>query len=122
MSSIIDEGGDKLDLESGYFTRKSFIDNNIAIEKYEKTCTQLIRDTKQTKDGAIWYLTTIALPGGILFPAGTTESYHWLVAPVIAMEEDMKSQYSDVDETRVAVEQAKKFDKFQEALVYLGML
>ena len=37
-------------------------------------------------------------------------------------EADLKSEYSDAQETRVAVEEAKKFDKFQEALVYLGML
>ncbi|MDB4543208.1 hypothetical protein N9Z73_00005, partial [bacterium] len=68
MSSIIEEGGDSLDISTGYFTRKSFVDNNIAIEKFERSCTQLIRDTKQDRDGIIWFLTTIALPAGILFP------------------------------------------------------
>ena len=64
----------------------------------------------------------MALPGGVLFPAGKPDNYDWLVAPVVAMETEQASAYKDVEETRVAVEDAKKFKKFQEALVYLGML
>jgi hypothetical protein len=67
----------------------------------------------------------MALPAGILFPAGSPNDYEWLVAPVVAMEVEQKDAYKDsgdAGETRVAIEDAKKFQKFQEALVYLGML
>ncbi len=122
MSNIIADGDDKLDIQTGYFTRKSFTRDDESIEKYEETITDLVRSTREFRDGRYWYLTTMALPAGILFPAGTPEKYDWLVAPVVAMEAEMKSAYKDIEETRVAVEDAKKFTKFQEALVYLGML
>ena len=122
MSNIIADGEDKLDIKTGYFTRKSFTRDNNSIDKYEETITDLVRSTRKFKDGRYWYLTTMALPGGVLFPAGNPEKYDWLVAPVVAMEPEHKSAYKDCEETRVAVEEAKKFDKFQEALVYLGML
>tara|TARA_R100001015_G_C4629138_1_gene189757 strand:- start:611 stop:979 length:369 start_codon:yes stop_codon:yes gene_type:complete len=122
MSNIIAEGEDKLDIETGFFTRKSFTRGDDSVEKYEETITDLVKSTREFRDGRYWYLTTMALPSGVLFPAGTPEKYDWLVAPVVAMESELKSAYKDVEETRVAVEDAKKFAKFQEALVYLGML
>ncbi len=122
MSNIIAEGEDKLDIQTGYFTRKTFTRDDDSIKKYEETITDLVRSTRKFENGRYWYLTTMALPGGVLFPAGTPEKYDWLVAPVVAMEAEHKSAYKDVEETRVAVEDAKKFKKFQEALVYLGML
>jgi hypothetical protein len=122
MSNIIADGDDKLDIQTGYFTRKSFTRDSDSIDKYEETVTDLVRSTRKFEDDRYWYLTTMALPGGVLFPAGKPEKYDWLVAPVVAMEVDQNSAYKDIEETRVAVEDAKKFTKFQEALVYLGML
>ena len=122
MTNIINDGEDKLDIETGYFTRKSFTENSDVIDKYEETVTELVRSTRELRNGRYWYLTTMALPGGVLFPAGSPNNYDWLVAPVVAMETEQASAYKDVEETRVAVEDAKKFAKFQEALVYLGML
>jgi len=122
MSSIIADGDDKIDIHTGYFTRKSFTTDDASIAKFEATVTALVRSTRKLTDGRYWYLTTMALPAGVLFPAGSPEDYEWLVAPVVAMETEQKSAYKDAGETRVAVEDAKKFQKFQEALVYLGML
>ena len=127
MSNIINEGKDKLDIETGYFTRKSFTENSEACEKFEATVTQLIRDTKKAEGGRNWYLTTITLPAGILFPDGTPDKYSWLVAPVVGIEAHEADKFPISGEpgksysTRVAIEDAKKFDKFKEALVYLGM-
>ena len=121
MSNIMSEGEDKLDIETGYFTRESFTKDSDSYEKYEETVTDLVRSTRKFEKNRYWYLTTMALPGGVLFPAGTPEKYDWLVAPVVPFE-TTNSTYKDTQETRVAVEDAKKFDKFQEALVYLGML
>ena len=126
MSNIINEGEDKLDIDTGYFTRESFTENSNACEKFEATVTQLIRDTKKVEGGRNWYLTTITLPAGILFPDGTVDNYSWLVAPVVGIDSSEASKFS-IDEsgktytTRVAIEDAKKFDHFKEALVYLGM-
>ena len=122
MSSIINDGEDKLDIETGYFTRKSFLEGSEEASKYEETVTELVRGARQLRSGRYWYLTTIALPGGILFPAGVPDKYEWLVAPVVPFESEQESAYKDGEETRVAVEDSKKFAKFQEALVYLGML
>ena len=122
MSNIIADGEDQMDIQSGYFTRKSFTENGKEASKYESTVTALIRATRQLRNGRYWYLTTMALPAGVLFPAGTPDEYHWLVAPVVEMDSGQKDAYEGEDETRVAVEDAKKFAKFQEALVYLGML
>ena len=122
MSNIIHEGEDKLDIETGYFTRKSFTEGSEEANKYEETVTELVKGTRQLRNGRYWYLTTIALPGGILFPAGVPDKYEWLVAPVVPFETEHESAYKGEEETRVAVEDAKKFYKFQEALVYLGML
>lgn len=122
MNSVINDGEDKLDIETGYFTRKSFLEGSEAVSSYEETVTELVRGTRSLRNGRYWYLTTIALPGGILFPAGVPDKYEWLVAPVVPFESEQESAYKDEEETRVAVEDAKKFVKFQEALVYLGML
>ena len=127
MSNIINEGEDKLDLDSGYFTRESFLENSKACEKFEKTVTQLIRDTKKVEGGRNWYLTTITLPAGILFPDGKKGNFSWVVAPVVNIEPDEYKNYPIDGEpgktynTRVGIEDAKKFDQFKEALVYLGM-
>lgn len=123
--SIIKEGGDQIDLDSGYFTRDTFLEDSDASSKYAETTTQLIRDLKQTRDGMDWYLTSITLPAGMLFPDGTVDSYKWIVAPIVSLSEDEKLPIPGSDETyssRVAIEDAKQFEKFQEGLVYLGML
>jgi hypothetical protein len=122
MSNILTDGEDKLDITTGYFTRKSFLQDSEEVDKYEDTVTELVRSTRQLRNGRYWYLTTMALPGGILFPAGVPDKYEWLVAPVVPFESEQESAYKDEEETRVAVEDAKKFVKFQEALVYLGMM
>jgi len=122
MSNIIADGEDKLNITTGYFTRKSFTKDSDSAKMYEETVTALIRSTRKFEEGRYWFLTTMALPAGILFPAGSPEAYEWLVAPVVEMDVEQQSAYKDVQETRVAIEDAKKFEKFQEALVYLGML
>ena len=125
---LLVEGDDQLNLSTGYFTRKSFKVGAPEVEKYEETVTQLIKDTKQIINGREWFLTTMTLPGGILFPDGEVNDYSWVVAPIIHIDKGEQSQYpipespGDHYETRVAVEDAKKFNDFKEALLALGML
>ena len=127
MSSIVNEGEDKLDINSGFFTRESFIVGSEACELFEETVTKLIKDTKKVIDGRNWYLTTITLPAGILFPDGTVDNYQWIVAPVVNIDPEDSNKYpipgqpGQTYNTRVGIEDAKKFDEFKEALVYLGM-
>tara|TARA_A100001201_G_C4083823_1_gene199830 strand:- start:37 stop:423 length:387 start_codon:yes stop_codon:yes gene_type:complete len=127
MNNIINEGEDKLDLDSGYFTRESFTVDSDACDKFEETVTELIKDTKKVINGRNWYLTTMTLPAGILFPDGSKDKYSWVVAPVVNISPEEAKNYEVEGEkgksysTRVAVEDAKKFDLFKEALVYLGM-
>tara|TARA_R110001592_G_scaffold334335_2_gene618629 strand:+ start:1286 stop:1672 length:387 start_codon:yes stop_codon:yes gene_type:complete len=128
MSNIINEGEDKLDLDTGYFTRKAFLEGSDECELFAETVPQLIQDTSKIEDGREWFLTTITLPAGILFPDGTVNDYNWVVAPVVNIEDDDKSKYQipgeegEVYNSRVGIEQAKKFTEFKEGLVYLGML
>lgn len=128
MSNIINEGEDKLDLDTGYFTRKAFVQGSDECELYAETVPQLIQDTKKIENGREWFLTTITLPAGILFPDGTPEEYNWVVAPVVNIDGDQKGKYpvpgekGETYNTRVGIEQAKKFDLFKEGLVYLGMM
>jgi|TARA_R110000822_G_scaffold145115_3_gene283908 hypothetical protein len=128
MSNIINEGEDQLDLDTGFFTRQAFLEGSEACERFEETITQLIKDTKKVENGREWFLTTITLPGGILFPDGKVDDYRWIVAPVVNITQEDKGKYpipGEGDETyntRVGIEDAKKFDQFKEALVYLGML
>ena len=128
MSSIISEGEDKLNIDNGYFTRKSFeVDNKSAWQAYEKTLPQIIKDTKQELNGRYWYLTTMTLPAGILFPHGSIEEYKWVVAPISNLDTPQQDKYGTSEQSgefyksRVAIEGAKQFDEFKEALVYLGM-
>ena len=124
--NVIWEGEDKLDLDTGFFTRKVFNIGSEECSLYEDTVTKLVKDTKINEQDKTWYLTTITLPGGVLFPDGTPDNYHWLVAPVVDLEPGskypVKGKEDEFYETRVAIEDAKKFDHFKEALVYLGML
>jgi len=128
MSNIINEGEDKLDLDTGYFTRKAFLEGSDECELFAETVPQLIQDTSKIEDGREWFLTTITLPAGILFPDGTVDDYNWVVAPVVNIEDDDKGKYpvpgeeGGVYNSRVGIEQAKKFTEFKEGLVYLGML
>lgn len=125
---LLVEGDDQLNLSTGYFTRKSFIVGSPEVEKYEETVTQLIKDTKQIINDREWFLTTMTLPAGILFPDGEVNDYSWVVAPIIHIDKNEQSQFpipgspGDHYETRVAVEDAKKFNDFKEALLALGML
>jgi len=128
MSNIINEGEDRLDLDTGFFTRQAFLEGSEACENFEDTVTQLIKDTKKFENGREWFLTTITLPAGILFPDGKVDDYSWVVAPVVNIAQEDKAKYSipgqpdEVFNTRVGIEDAKKFDQFKEGLVYLGML
>jgi len=128
MSNIINEGEDKLDLDTGYFTRRAFTEGSDECSLYEETVTELIRATKKIENGREWFLTTITLPAGILFPDGTPENFEWIVAPVVNIDAQDKGKYpipGEPDETyntRVGIEDAKKFKNFKEGLVYLGML
>ena len=114
MSNIINEGEDKLDLDTGYFTRKAFLEGSDECELFAETVPQLIQDTSKIEDGREWFLTTITLPAGILFPDGTVNDYSWVVAPVVNIENDDKSKYpipgeeGEVYNSRVGIEQAKK--------------
>tara|TARA_A100001201_G_scaffold125079_1_gene109288 strand:+ start:4078 stop:4464 length:387 start_codon:yes stop_codon:yes gene_type:complete len=127
MDNIVNEGEDKLDLDTGYFTRKAFLEGSKECDLFEDTVTKLIKETKKVKNGRVWYLTTITLPAGILFPDGTPDKYNWIVAPILDVDESEKNQYPIPDkpgkfyQTRVGLEEANKFDEFKEALVYLGM-
>ena len=128
MSNIIWEGEDKLDLDSGYFTRKAFTENSDESFAYQETVTELVKETKKVINGRDWYVTTITLPAGILFPDGKPDNYEWVVAPVVNISEGDKGKYpipgqeGETYNTRVGIEDAKKFKKFKEAVVYLGML
>tara|TARA_R110001583_G_scaffold13766_1_gene58641 strand:- start:20973 stop:21362 length:390 start_codon:yes stop_codon:yes gene_type:complete len=127
-SNIITEGNDKLNLDDGYFTRNVFLNDSKACVLYEDTITQLVKDTKKVIGDRTWYLTTIALPAGILFPDGTVDKYDWVVAPIADIDSDESAQYpvpgksGEYYRTRVGIENAKKFIQFKEGLVYLGML
>ena len=128
MSNIIQEGEDRLDIDTGYFTREAFTSGSDECAMFEDTVTQLIIDAKQEKDGRMWYLTTITLPGGILFPDGDIDDYRWVVAPVVAVLDMDKNKYpipgeeGETYNSRVGIEDAKQFEQFKEGLVYLGML
>jgi hypothetical protein len=128
MSNIIQEGEDKLDIDSGYFTREAFTVGSEECALFEDTVTQLIVDAKQERGDRTWYLTTITLPGGILFPDGEVDNYKWIVAPVVAVLDEDKGNYPIPGEkgesynSRVGIEDAKQFGQFKEGLVYLGML
>ena len=50
MNNIVNEGEDKLDLDTGYFTRKAFIVDSNETKLFEETVTQLIKDTKKVED------------------------------------------------------------------------
>ena len=75
----------------------------------------------------MWYLTTITLPAGILFPDGTPDKVNWIVAPISDVDIDDQGQHpipgkpGKYYQTRVAIEDANKFELFKEALVFLGM-
>tara|TARA_R100000234_G_C4896872_1_gene133908 strand:- start:82 stop:501 length:420 start_codon:yes stop_codon:yes gene_type:complete len=139
MGNIVNEGEDKLDLDTGYFTRKSFLIGSDACEKFEETTTEFIRDMKIEKNGRAWYLTTITLPGGILYPDKKVEKVKndaalnikidkikWVVAPVVPIDDGnnypIPGEDGKVYQTRVDIEGAKQFSEFKEGLVYLGML
>ena len=126
--NLIMEGEDKLDLDTGYFTREPFYVDSDDCEQYEQTVPQIIIDTKHEHKKRNWYLTTITLPAGTLFPKGEPDSYEWYVAPVVNIDSGEEKRYpipgsnGEYYQTRIAIEDAKKFKKFKEALVYLGML
>tara|TARA_R110002051_G_scaffold180391_1_gene249909 strand:+ start:290 stop:670 length:381 start_codon:yes stop_codon:yes gene_type:complete len=126
MSNIINEGEDKLDIDTGYFTREAFLEGSKACELFEEGQPQIIKDTKKIIKGRIWYLTTITIPAGTLFPDGAPDEYDWVVAPVVGIEDPEKYPIPDKPgeffSTRIGVEDAKKFKEFKEGLVYLGML
>ena len=128
MNNLITEGEDKLDLDTGYFTRENFTIDSSACEDYEETVPEIIVDTKKEYKGRMWYLTTMTLPAGTLFPRDNKGEIDWCVAPVVEIDDIDATKYPIPGEpgkfykTRVAIEDAKKFTQFKEALVYLGML
>ena len=123
---IMLDGEDKLNMNTGYFTRETFNLTGQGWKKFEETTTQLIKDSKQLIDGRYWYLTTIILPGGTLFPDGKPDAFKWIVAPIVTIDKEDQMKVPGKENhfftTRVAVEDAKKFNNFLEGMTYLGML
>ena len=128
MDNLITQGEDKLDLDTGYFTREKFLIGDDSCLDYEETIPEVVKDTKKEYNGRVWYLTTITLPAGTLFPKKSNDGIDWCVAPVVDIDISESKRYpipgsnGEYYQTRVAIEDAKKFKKFKEALVYLGML
>ena len=107
-------------LSSGYTTCDKWISGTEVVMEYESQITELMRDTKfeDTELGTVWYLSTMQTPAAILYPAGTTDTWTWQVAPVEYLHGDERKKYpipGQADEyytSRLATEKAENFAKF----------
>ena len=82
-------------MESGYTTTDQLVKDGPYIEKHEEQLTELMLDAKHDDEetGLVWYPTFMQMPGGMLYPDGTSKAIEWKVAKVVPIFGDERLQY-----------------------------
>tara|TARA_R110001592_G_scaffold10504_7_gene54379 strand:- start:7300 stop:7806 length:507 start_codon:yes stop_codon:yes gene_type:complete len=82
-------------MESGYTTTDLLKKDSEYLEKHEEQLTELMLDAKyeDTETGLVWYPTFMQMPGGMLYPQGTSSKLQWAVAKVIPVTGEDRLQY-----------------------------
>ena len=82
-------------MESGYTTTDMLTKDGLYIEKHETQLTELMLDAKYEDEetGLVWYPTFMQMPGGMLYPDGTSKAIEWKVAKVVPIFGDERLQY-----------------------------
>jgi hypothetical protein len=77
----------------------------------------------------VWIPTIMNIPGkGMIFPDGNLESWKWSHASVVPIAEEDRKNYpipnkdGEYFDSKLDVDNAKKFDKFYEACISMGVL
>jgi len=82
-------------MESGYTTTDQLIKDSSYVDSHEENLTELMISAKHEDvlTDLIWYPTFMQMPGGMLYPEGTTKTLKWRVAKVIPIYGDERLQY-----------------------------
>ena len=114
-------------MESGYSTTDKLQIGSDAVEQFEESITELMRDARieDEESGLVWHPSFLQFPFGILYIAGTgAHDMHWEVAEVVDVQEHAKTMYpvpgreGEYFTSKLDVDNAKVFDKldFENAL------
>lgn len=114
-------------MESGYCTTDRLEIGSDAVEHFEESITELMRDARIEDDesGLVWHPSFLQFPFGMLYIAGSgAHDMHWEVAHIVAVEEHEKTKYpvpgreGEYFTSKLDVDNAKVFDKldFENAL------
>jgi hypothetical protein len=116
-------------MESGYTTTSLLVKDGEYIKKHEENITELMMDAKyeDQETNLVWYPTFMQMPGGMLYPEGTTKELKWRVAKVVPIFGDERLNYPIPGEegqyytSKLDVDNAKTYDthEFKSALDYL---
>ncbi len=114
----------------GYTTTTLYRKGSPALRYVLSTSPQLIRD-KQFFDeerSIVWIPAVIRMKTGIVYPEMVDEDLVWFHAAVIEIPEEEQQAYpvpgqeGKFYDSRLAVENAKKFDRFYDALKSIGAI
>jgi len=81
-------------MQSGYSSHENLDDGSDFQEKFEKGMTELMIDCKKIdEDNRAWYPTFMQMPGGMLYPEGTPDTWSWKVAKIVPIIGDERLEY-----------------------------
>lgn len=77
--------------------------------------SQLILDLSKFDEttGLHWFPIVLLSTHGSIYPEGIKENWVWIYTPIVPIKEEEKEEYGKEYDTRFAVEQSLKFEKFQ---------
>ena len=124
-------GISKMCMDTGYNTNSNLTIGNKQVEEFEARSPKIITSTRYEDKllGQYWYLTTIVMEHGMLYPEGTKENYDWVYSPVVKIPKDEQIKYpiperdGEYYQTRLGVELSERFprDKFVDACKRMGV-
>ena len=118
-------------MDTGFTTNSEYIIGSDKIEEVEATTSRLIKELRFADIllNQYWYPTTAMFSTGMIYPDGTPQSWRWVYAPIIHMEEEEQKKYpvpgkpGEYYSTRIATDVAEYYEpeQFKEVCKRVGM-
>lgn len=118
-------------MDTGYTTNSNYKMDSENITEIEKSTSKLIKDLKYADHelNQYWYLTTAMFSTGMIYPEGTPDSWNWVYAPILEINEHEKEKYpipgkaGEYYTTRIGTEVSEYYKplEFQDVCKRVGM-
>ena len=110
-------------INCGYVTSTKFMGPEEENEEYKKL-TDDMKKWSKWENNRTWIPTIMTLPIGMLYPMDDeNDEMKWAFAPMVEIKEEEKENYKNAEggfyEKKIDVDNAKIYDKFVDAMVFV---